>query len=557
MSSKTKSPLNTSNSGKRGNPYLIERSFCPLTFVRTLAKAVPTPLSLSCNSFRAAQWVNLSIDPATYTETDQFRHDYLLTNVLKKYDGFELGFDRKELAISSFLETEVKMDQANHRFFETSRISASKQNLVREQLLTIASRKIGFILGDLDAKTILQGTRQSNGASVKIPKRLAHPALKYEREYWAVGKTCLPYLRTAVLQTPSLHGLKFEIVEHNKLEVVPKNSKIDRTIGIEPEGNMYLQLATGSYIRESLRRRAGIDLNNGHIRHGSSSREGSIDGSLATIDLKAASDSLSLGLCCRLLSNEWYDFLLDIRSHSCKLPDGTLHELHKMSSMGNGFTFELESLIFFAISEAVRELQDGQHRTLVFGDDLIIASDLAEQTIDLLDYSGFATNDDKTFVDGPFRESCGYHWFNGTDVKPFYLRAKPMCLPDIFKIANRLRQFMSLDGLIDYRYQQALDYLESFLTAEWRKPRLPSFDLGDGSLVAFPGHKYAFSFKRGVRYVKVMQPVSLQHCIDKHQKGFYTLWLHLSRGRVIGDDRDLALVTKVEGKFVVKRMSLL
>jgi hypothetical protein len=93
--------------------------------------------------------------------------------------------------------------------------------------------------------------------------------------------------------------------------------------------------------------------------------------------------------------------------------------------MGNGFTFELQSLLFYAAVLTVFDLFPSigkDRRCRVYGDDIILPTAYAGIFVEFLSWLGFTTNPDKSFVDGPFRESCGKHYFLGDDVTPFYIR---------------------------------------------------------------------------------------------------------------------------------------
>jgi hypothetical protein len=79
-----------------------------------------------------------------------------------------------------------------------------------------------------------------------------------------------------------------------------------------------------------------------------------------------------------------------------KLGDELVH-YEKYSSMGNGFTFELESLIFWGLARAVV----GNNGTVgVYGDDVVIPSKLAPEFIELCQFCGFRVNAKKTHVSG-------------------------------------------------------------------------------------------------------------------------------------------------------------
>lgn len=182
---------------------------------------------------------------------------------------------------------------------------------------------------------------------------------------------------------------------------VPKNNETRRPINIEPFCNIVVQKLIGSNLRSQLKRIFDIDLDTLSDKH----RERISDSSVATIDLKNASDSISIELCRFLLPKHVFDMLMEARSPMILGHDGSFHFVTKMSAMGNGFTFELMSLILTSIC---RKLDSSSS---VFGDDIIITKSQAPRLIELLEDVGFVVNTEKSFTSGPFRESCGgnYH----------------------------------------------------------------------------------------------------------------------------------------------------
>ena len=76
--------------------------------------------------------------------------------------------------------------------------------------------------------------------------------------------------------------------------------------------------------------------------------------------------------------------------------DGELIEPYKLSSMGNGFTFEVMSAMLYSIAYAL----DSSAR--VFGDDVIISNACAPTFIAVTKIIGFQPNMKKTFINSPF-----------------------------------------------------------------------------------------------------------------------------------------------------------
>jgi hypothetical protein len=147
-----------------------------------------------------------------------------------------------------------------------------------------------------------------------------------------------------------------------------------------------------------------------------------------------------------LLPGEWYSYLIDIRSPVGELMGETI-SYEKISSMGNGYTFALESAIFASIIYGVLKAEQGtvKHSDFaVFGDDLIIAKRHSERLIEALSIAGFTINSEKSFLSGPVRESCGTDWFRGRPVRPVFFDTTPTNVMELFTDVNRLKRLLSL-----------------------------------------------------------------------------------------------------------------
>lgn len=254
------------------------------------------------------------------------------------------------------------------------------------------------------------------------------------------------------------------IVGGNRIAFVPKNALTDRSIAIEPSMNLYLQLGVDGYIRRRLKR-WGIDLDS-QEKNRELARLGSRDWenpeNFVTLDLAAASDSISVSLCRLMLPKEWFTYLMKLRSPKGTIGDETI-SYEKISSMGNGFTFALESAIFASVIYGVMREFEGSYdpaACAVFGDDLIVRNTIAKPVIELLNLFGFTINEEKSFLQGPFRESCGADWLNGRPVRPVFLDETPTSVMDLWTDLNRLRRILSL------RFMEEESKTESML-AKW------------------------------------------------------------------------------------------
>lgn len=268
----------------------------------------------------------------------------------------------------------------------------------------------------------------TSGATATRSRRNSLPYLKVSKRLSCPARA-MPYLRS--LSRYFGYGdlsLRHSCV--NRVEFVPKNWKTYRTIACEPGGALPLQLAFDTYCKRRLRRK-GIDLSD-QFRNQELARVGSIDGSLATIDLSAASDTLSKAVVAWFFPEPWYNFLDSVRSPLGKVGDKTL-VYEKFSSMGNGSTFSIETLVFAACCYAV-----GSRAFSVYGDDIIIETELVQKLIALLSFLGFTVNSEKSYFSGSFRESCGSHYYAGTNVTPFYIRDDFRRKPDLCHVVNGL-----------------------------------------------------------------------------------------------------------------------
>lgn len=278
-----------------------------------------------------------------------------------------------------------------------------------------------------------------------------------------------PYLRFLIEDRRSIR-----VVSGSRLSTVPKNEEKARTIAIEPLANMQLQLAAGRYIQGALRC-IGIDITVQQDVNKRLARLGSIDGSLSTLDMKSASDMISLELVRLLWPPEWFRFFMAIRSPETELPGGESITLFMISTMGNGFTFPLMTLTILALLYAShadfqrRPLWLDMDRFAVFGDDVICPTYHARAVMDILTRAGFVVNTDKSYTSGPFRESCGGDYYEGVDVSPFYIRSLSSNA-EIYVAMNQVIRYCCKLGIV---MPGTLLYLKSlirgplFFVPEW------------------------------------------------------------------------------------------
>jgi len=272
------------------------------------------------------------------------------------------------------------------------------------------------------------------------------------------------------------------VVEGSKLSTVPKSSKTNRTICTEPSLNMFYQLGAGKCIEKVLRTYHNIDLSLQPDRNREYARLGSIDGSYATIDLSNASDTISTKLVKFLLPAEAYGTLDLIRSKRT-IYQGMVIELDLFSSMGNGFTFPLQTLIFATLVRAVYlhmglpMWETDKPTYSVFGDDIICRRTAYDTVISVLEYAGFKVNRLKSFNTGSFRESCGSDFFKGRDVRGVYLR----------EVKNEAQVYSAFNRLVRWSVKHSIDInpVLCYLKGLARFRPVP-FDAGDEEGIKCP-----------------------------------------------------------------------
>lgn len=270
-----------------------------------------------------------------------------------------------------------------------------------------------------------------------------------------------------------------EQVQASRFHVVPKTVSIGRAICIEPSLNMFFQKGTQFLLELVLHKKWGIDLSDQQTINGELARIGSISGRFGTLDLSSASDTISTKMLRWALPRGVFDILSVMRTPRCIIEEEEV-ELHLFSSMGNAFTFPLQTMLFLACVEAVyncrgislqkrrvvNTMRDGKLescRTLgnfaVNGDDIIVVADAYKDVCRLLELLGFIPNLAKSFNTGYFRESCGADWYQGHGVRGVYCKTLET-QQDFTSLINRLVEWSVVHEIL---LTNTLRFLRGFL----------------------------------------------------------------------------------------------
>lgn len=254
--------------------------------------------------------------------------------------------------------------------------------------------------------------RQARSIEEKYLLFKSDPLLDYTGQKYSFPTSDLPRLNTGEIRTHRVH-------------FVPKQLDKMRVVSMEPHSLMFYQLG-------------GFDLMCRYFRHSHWSKhidleradlnqdlawEGSISGEFATIDLSSASDSVRYELVRQLFKDTCLrELLIGTRSRYAEY-EGTIYTPTYFAPMGSGLCFPVECAVFASIVESVMNHNGDRRAWRVYGDDIILPCDRAEELIAVLTQLGFTVNKEKSFYDGNsgFRESCGGDYYKGEDVRPIYV----------------------------------------------------------------------------------------------------------------------------------------
>lgn len=368
----------------------------------------------------ADEIANLTVNPYDYNDVDSFRKAHQATELIRKCNVLPVSWDPEERALEKFLEAEQQCSATNSRLR-----TRSVETSYHTQILARARGYISSLLGPVDADT-LAGIGSNGGWGKGVTSSAKGKWLSEYHKLEATPQATRSFLPLAqALWSEVLCGLsdvKVEGITGSRVAFVPKDARAHRTIAVEPSVNMYAQKACGLAIRDRLRKKWGLNLNS-QLRNQQLAHRGSRDNDLATIDLSSASDTVSIAIVERLLPDDWLALLNSVRCTFTEV-NGKTTMLAKWSSMGNGYTFELETLIFSALVRAVISPSDWyENNWAVYGDDIIVPTSSFGDLCEVLEYCGFSLNKRKTYNGSPFRESCGADYFYGEKVRPFLLKS--------------------------------------------------------------------------------------------------------------------------------------
>ncbi len=495
-----------------------------------LCEGVSTPTSLSVAILmRYGEWDQIAtkrVDPRQYLDARSYRLDVAAVDYLRKLEDLPTSFDREEKAVETFFECERSCFRTNERLSPFLFGSYGDEDGVVMEVILRARKNLRLILGPVPQEEFDHSLKEwkrspltgrfgpgatygDRGSLVTVPDKMSsRPTLTTS----AMG-FLFPWSCTAWASACATDGRSPTFVSGNRFTTVPKDSSKYRGIAVEPSINLFYQLGIGRLLKARLSR-SGINLKTGQTTHRRIACEASIRGHMSTIDLSNASDTVCRNLVKLLLPPKWYDLLDSLRSPTTEV-GGKSIRLEKFSSMGNGFTFELETLLFLSLCSAAMEACGVTPvpgvNVFVYGDDIIVPTECTREVISTLHFFGFTPNESKTFVDGSFRESCGGDFFLGEDVRPYQLKESPYEPQHLIAMANGLRRLVSSNhdaSVNSSPIRRAWYSVLHALPADISRLRGPK-DLGD-LCVHDDEENWRPRWKDSIRYFKCYRPVSFR-----------------------------------------------
>lgn len=529
--------------------------------------ALDTPRSLACaillrsGDYRAL--VGLRVDPNEYEPrffngSDRFTRDYQATELLRKYPGLPIpGLDLDGESVERFYSSEQVNYLSNRRLerhIDFPVLNGKLEWRAHELLLKAAKwmektlGRVPDVRGKFGPGVVVEMANWNRSRKYRNSGLTAYDKLQFQP---AVYDHTPPWV-SQYFFWDTVWGREYLRCNSgsNELPIELSDSyiSIEKTAlakrGIAPGAGLmiYAQLAVGKAMRPRLSR-VGLDLGNergfdpdlpteAQMRHQELARLGSISGDTVTIDLSNASD-LNCYQLIRILSQyapDWWALWCDLRARRTSITHKNSDTgertnrrvlLEKFSAMGNGYTFELETLVFASLAHAVGGIIGID--SFVYGDDMIVPREIANDLLALLRYCGHTPNTRKTFLTGYFRESCGGDFFEGRNVRPYYLKKVPQDAADWISIANgmwRASTRLGIHSLMSAR-NCALDNVPVHI----RRLRGP---LALGNLVVTDDDESTWQSvtRSSIRYLRVWRPVSKTLLLCNVQLGSKVRWWH-------------------------------
>lgn len=377
----------------------------------------------------------------------------LLKSLLKKYIATSEEADKA--AIDDFIQCNDEMSRSETNYKERLHTLSSLEHICLGELKGMFHScldPIGHRDGIYSLSTICSNIDVGSGSSVGASGGTLYHKLfssqmtctnvslmRLFSAYTSLNST----LGEALTECTSTFG-PAKIVRGSSLSCTAKNTEISRAICTEPILNMLFQKGIEHVLCKRLIDVFGIDITIQPRIQAHLAMVGSLSNKIATLDLSSASNRIPYWI----FRNEEYvppvmAELIDLtRSPMTRIPGKGYVQLHMVSSMGNATTFPLMTLFLCCcIAAAYKALgiklirprvvkhtyYDPRIETYgnfgVFGDDMALDAKAYRLVVTMLELHGLVVNHSKSFCDGDFRESCGFDYISGHEIRGVYCKS--------------------------------------------------------------------------------------------------------------------------------------
>lgn len=402
--------------------------------------------------------------------------------------------------IADFIQTELELETLDvNRELSSSVLLGTARNLI-SRVLANATPYAGIPRHGPGA--VATGECQSEKHVFKrYYRRLAE---KFPYDHWFY--TNATHLSDELASLDALEDL-----EHGtaKVVLVPKDSRGPRLISCEPLEYQWIQQSLMSVLVSTLENhpwtRGQVNFKDQTIN-----QRMALLGSVApfnwcTLDMKEASDRVSLELVKALFPSEWFEALYASRTPQTRLPDGTLVRMKKFAPMGSAVCFPVEALVFYALGVSALHhytdtpLRKAASQVYVYGDDIICHTANHGVIGSTLEQFGLKLNRDKCCVAGPFKESCGMDAFFGVSVTPVRVRTT-------WSYRRKPSALASYVALHNAAYERGWYHLAEYILVElqniwsWTIPIVSNKDVGCIAFVREDTPRFQSRARWRVRY---------------------------------------------------------
>jgi hypothetical protein len=394
-----------------------------------------------------------------YIQLDKFLKRYRFAN--DQYTDDELSVK----AVQSFHADNLRV--ASHRSVKEStyRVMQRARSIVKDAV------------GSFDATEHVNACRFGKNASVGSPFAKSYLDLKLctgpltgstEHIQWFKNYV-LPddKILSGVLRRHRSEDLEQAYVVCSSLpqQFVPK--AFDKLRGITPNTLLgsFHSYGLGIMLKDRLKENCGIDIATQQTLHAKLVKGASVNRQLVTGDLTSASQSITLWHVKKLFPRDWVKQLNFGRIRDVVV-DGVTVQSATFAGMGIGFTFPLQTLVFYSILKAIVELSGKSGFVSVYGDDLIYPRSIHRYVVPIFEDLGFIFNVTKTFSKENFRESCGSDFYRGIDCRPVSPagtnqgNSRNGYISDLYKLRNNLTR-----KWLDEEIRSTLHYIDRSIAA--------------------------------------------------------------------------------------------